>query len=160
MARYNSESLGSLDAPRSRPPAPRAGRAGTLGPIMNTPQCRKRTLLKASLILFAISFLLWFPWAFSEIVLSGYRLLFGIGGGGSEHLFLRLGLGSILALAGLYFVCRQTHRGRFGLAAVVVAIVIAADFVAIPAARWAHRKAHESPGQELAPSTQDAENQR
>jgi hypothetical protein len=97
---------------------------------------RSNKVLPGVLIfMFAVPALVWFPWAFCLVIVSGEQLLFGFDDFPILPMFLSLGFGVFLAVAGLVLVCRDVWRGEIRLPLMITTTAVVFGALAVPAAR-------------------------
>lgn len=97
---------------------------------------RHGKILPRLLILFlAVPALVWFPWAFCLVIVSGEQLLFGFDDFPMIPMILSLGVGVFVAVTWLVIVCRDLWRGLLRLPLIITVTAVVFGALAVPAAR-------------------------
>ena len=96
---------------------------------------RKNQIQRTTIFCIALPALIWFPFGFGMIVVSGDQLLFGFDDFPLGMMILGFGLGLVLALAALVWISRSLWRGSARLPVIFTIAIVAFDFLSVPASR-------------------------
>lgn len=124
------------------------------------PAIRKSQFQRAGILLVALPALVWFPWGFVLVFVSGEQLLFGFDDMPVGPMLLSLGLGVVIAVVALVIVCRGVRRGALRLPFIITAAAAIFGMVSVPLARLMTKLEEDRRSRQHAPHQATAENRR